>query len=110
MKYFVSFRSTLKVSRYLFRALALLLWLLIALFSVFYIVSALHVKESEIRQEFNLSYDQAQRYIQRTSDVMKELKYVAENRLENIDALMKSGRGQNDALNAPSFVPLFSDS
>ncbi|WP_256738393.1 hypothetical protein, partial [Cronobacter sakazakii] len=69
MKYFVSFRSTLKVSRYLFRALALLLWLLIALFSVFYIVSALHVKESEIRQEFNLSYDQAQRYIQRTSDV-----------------------------------------
>lgn len=110
LKYFVSFRSTLKVSRYLFRALALLLWLLIALFSVFYIVSALHVKESGIRQEFNLSYDQAQRYIQRTSDVMKELKYVAENRLENIDALMKSGRGQNDALNAPSFVPLFSDS
>jgi two-component system capsular synthesis sensor histidine kinase RcsC len=81
LKYFVSFRTTLKVSRYLFRALALLLWLLIALFSVFYIVNALHEKESEIRQEFNLSYEQAQRYIQRTSDVMKELKYIAENRL-----------------------------
>jgi hypothetical protein len=51
------------------------------LFSVFYIVNALHQKEAEIRQEFNLSSDQAQRYIQRTSDVMKELKYIAENRL-----------------------------
>jgi two-component system capsular synthesis sensor histidine kinase RcsC len=53
----------------------------VALFSVFYIVNALHQKEAEIRQEFNLSSDQAQRYIQRTSDVMKELKYIAENRL-----------------------------
>ena len=67
MKYLVSFRTTLKVSRYLFRALALLLWLLVALLSVFYIVNALHQKEAEIRQEFNLSSDQAQRYIQRTS-------------------------------------------
>jgi len=59
LKYLVSFRTTLKVSRYLFRALALLLWLLIVLCSVFYIVNALHQKESEIRKEFNLSSDQA---------------------------------------------------
>ena len=63
----------------MFRALALVLWLLIAFSSVFYIVNALHQRESEIRQEFNLSSDQAQRFIQRTSDVMKELKYIAEN-------------------------------
>ena len=50
LKYLVSFRTTLKVSRYLFRALALLLWLLVALFSVFYIVNALHQKEAEIRR------------------------------------------------------------
>lgn len=81
MKYLASFRTTLKASRYMFRALALVLWLLIAFSSVFYIVNALHQRESEIRQEFNLSSDQAQRFIQRTSDVMKELKYIAENRL-----------------------------
>src|SRR5690606_36717105 len=79
LKYLACFRTTLKISRYLFRALALLIWLLIAFASVFYIVNALHQRESEIRQEFNLSSDQAQRYIQRTSDVMKELKYIAEN-------------------------------
>lgn len=110
MKYFVSFRTTLKVSRYLFRALALLLWLLIALFSVFYIVGALHDKEAEIHQEFNLSYDQAQRYIQRTSDVMKELKYIAENQLQNDDKTLKMTQRADDRLDTPTFVPLFPDS
>ncbi|PDO87604.1 two-component system sensor histidine kinase RcsC [Kosakonia pseudosacchari] len=109
MKYLVSFRSTLKVSRYLFRALALLLWLLIAFFSVFYIVNALHDKESEIRQEFNLSSDQAQRYIQRTSDVMKELKYIAENRLTAENGILTS-RNRDDKTDVPTFLPLFPDS
>ncbi|WP_312229326.1 two-component system sensor histidine kinase RcsC [Pseudescherichia sp.] len=109
MKYLVSFRTTLKVSRYLFRALALLLWLLIVLCSVFYIVNALHQKESEIRKEFNLSSDQAQRYIQRTSDVMKELKYIAENRLTAENGIMAS-RTQNAQNDVPDFQPLFPDS
>ncbi len=109
MKYLVSFRTTLKVSRYLFRALALLLWLLIVLCSVFYIVNALHQKESEIRKEFNLSSDQAQRYIQRSSDVMKELKYIAENRLTAENGIMAS-RVQNAQNDVPDFQPLFPDS
>ncbi|MEA0983874.1 histidine kinase, partial [Salmonella enterica subsp. enterica serovar Enteritidis] len=81
MKYLASFRTTLKVSSYLFRALALLIWLLIAFVSVFYIVNALHQRESEIRQAFNLSSDQAQRCIQRPSDAWQESKYRAEDRL-----------------------------
>ena len=109
MKYLVSFRTTLKVSRYLFRALALLLWLLVALFSVFFIVNALHQKEAEIRQEFNLSSDQAQRYIQRTSDVIKELKYIAENRLTAENGVM-SLRARDDKTVVPNFEPLFADS
>ena len=109
MKYLVSFRTTLKVSRYLFRALALLLWLLIVLCSVFYIVNALHQKESEIRKEFNLSSDQAQRYIQRTSDVIKELKYIAENRLTAENGIMAS-RTQTAQNDVPDFQPLFPDS
>ena len=67
MKYLASFHTTLKVSRYLFRALAVLLWLLIAFVSVFYIVNALHEREAEIHQELNLNADQAQRFIQRTA-------------------------------------------
>jgi len=109
LKYLVSFRTTLKVSRYLFRALALLLWLLVALLSVFYIVNALHQKEAEIRQEFNLSSDQAQRYIQRTSDVMKELKYIAENRLTAENGILAI-RGRDEKTEVPDFEPLFPDS
>lgn len=109
MKYLVSFRTTLKISRYLFRALALLVLMLIAFVSVFYIVNALHNKEAEIHQEFNLSYDQAQRYIQRTSDVMKELKYIAENRLNAENGVIVS-RSPKESIDIPEFVPLFPDS
>lgn len=109
MKYLASFHNTLKVSRYLFRALAVLLWVLVAFVSVFYIVNALHDRESEIRQEFNLNADQAQRYIQRTADVIKELKYVAGNRP------MDGGEGgdtpvQRGDIAIPNFEPLYPDS
>lgn len=93
----------------MFRALALVLWLLIAFSSVFYIVNALHQRESEIRQEFNLSSDQAQRFIQRTSDVMKELKYIAENRLSAENGVL-SPRGRETQTDVPAFEPLFADS
>ncbi|HDW7196945.1 TPA: two-component system sensor histidine kinase RcsC [Escherichia coli] len=109
MKYLASFRTTLRASRYMFRALALVLWLLIAFSSVFYIVNALHQRESEIRQEFNLSSDQAQRFIQRTSDVMKELKYIAENRLSAENGVL-SPRGRETQADVPAFEPLFADS
>ncbi|SUH30771.1 sensor protein RcsC [Salmonella enterica subsp. enterica] len=76
---------------------------------MFYIVNALHQRESEIRQEFNLSSDQAQRFIQRTSDVMKELKYIAENRLTAENGVMSS-RARDDKMVVPDFEPLFADS
>ena len=81
MKYLASFRTTLKASRYMFRALALVLWLLIAFSSVFTSLMRCISENRKFVREFNLSSDQAQRFIQRTSDVMKELKYIAENRL-----------------------------
>lgn len=109
MKYFVSFRTTLKVSRYLFRALVLLLWLFIVMCSVFFIINALHDKESEIHKEFTLSYDQAQRYIQRTADVTGELKYIAENRLGNEASIPKEHQVEMGKTETPLFMPLFTE-
>ncbi len=79
-----------------------MLWLLIAFVSVFYIVNALHEREAEIHQELNLNADQAQRYIQRTADVMKELKYVAGNRLSAGDAV---AQGQTAIWRCPTLNP-----
>ena len=75
------FRTTLKISRYLFRVLAILLWSLGALLTTFYILNILHQKESDIRQDYNLNFDQAQGYIRHSADIIRDIKYMAENRL-----------------------------
>lgn len=90
----------------MFRTLALVLWLLIAFSSVFYVANALHQRESGIRQELNLSSNQVQRFIQRTSDVMKELKYAVENRLSAENGVL-SPRGREAQTDVPAFKPLF---
>lgn len=93
MKYLASFRTTLKASLHV-QSIGVSALAVDCFFIRFYIVNALHQRESEIRQEFNLSSDQAQRFIQRTSDVMKELKYIAENRLSAENGVL-SPRGRN---------------
>lgn len=110
MNYLVSFRNTLKISRYLFRALVLLFWLLIVLLSVFYIINALHQRESEIRQEFNTNFDQTQRFIQRSSDVIKDLKYVTENRFITPIDPQPPVDAEDSLPETPTFMPLLEPS
>ncbi|PKH24507.1 two-component system sensor histidine kinase RcsC [Enterobacterales bacterium CwR94] len=110
MKYLVSFRTTLRISRYLFRALALMLWTLGALLTTFYIINVLHEREAEVRQEFNVSFDQAQWKVRHASEVTRELKYIAENRLtassNGLDVINGVYSGNSDM---PELTPLFSD-
>jgi len=111
LKYLVSFRTTLKISRYLFRALALMLWMLGALLTTFYIINVLHERESQVRQEFNTSYDQTQWYVRHSADVTRELKFIAENRLNTsssgLDVLNGVFPGKSTL---PQFYPLYADS
>ncbi|WP_145578116.1 two-component system sensor histidine kinase RcsC [Yersinia alsatica] len=86
MKYLSSFRTTLKISRYLFRVLAVMLWSLGALLTTFYILNILNEKKSDIRQEYNTNFDQAQSYIRHSSDIIRDIKYMAENRLSQNSA------------------------
>jgi two-component system capsular synthesis sensor histidine kinase RcsC len=107
LKYFSSFRTTVKISRYLFRTLALLLWALGALLSAFYLISLLHQRESDLRQEYNTSYALTQNYFTRSSSVMQEIKYVAENRLD----ISLSGQSTNSVKPVvktprPLYIPL----
>lgn len=111
MKYFASFRTTVKISRYLFRTLALLLWVLGVLLSAFYIISLLHQRESDLRQEYYVSYGQAQAYVSRSATIMREIKYVAENRLNaglaGLDMLNGVFAGKTSR---PEFFPLYPSS
>ncbi len=111
LKYLVSFRTTLRISRYLFRALALMLWTLGALLTAFYIINILHERESQVRQEFNASYDQTQWYVRHSADITRELKFIAENRLNaasnGLDLLSGVFPGKTAT---PQFYPLYADS
>lgn len=94
------------MSRYLFRILVFIVWLLIFLLSVLYILVELHQRESEIRREFNANLDQAQNYIQRTADVIKELKYVTENRFDGSDGALPPLAPRAENLAKPRFMSI----
>ncbi|HED0390685.1 TPA: two-component system sensor histidine kinase RcsC [Yersinia enterocolitica] len=110
MKYLSSFRTTLKISRYLFRVLAVMLWSLGALLTTFYILNILNEKKSDIRQEYNTNFEQAQNYIRHSSDIIRDIKYMAENRLNNNTASSDIASGafiKNKA--TPKYYPLNSE-
>lgn len=58
-----------------------MLWSLGALLTTFYILNILNEKKSDIRQEYNTNFDQAQSYIRHSSDIIRDIKYMAENHL-----------------------------
>lgn len=103
MKYLASFHTTLKISRYLFRALVLLLWLVIAGISVLFITHALRNRETEILLAFNLNANQAQGYIQHAADIIKDLKYIASNQPISSET---SSLKVNNPLTVTDFTPL----
>lgn len=88
-----------------------MLWMLGALLTAFYIISVLHDKEAQVRQEVNANFEQAQWYVRHSQDVTRELKFIAENRLNasvnGLDAMNGLFPGKS-AL--PQFYPLYSDS
>ncbi|ORJ20087.1 two-component system sensor histidine kinase/response regulator [Rouxiella silvae] len=111
MKYLTSFRTTLRISRYLFRVLAIMLWSLGALLTTFYVLNIFHNKESEIREEDNLSYNQAQSYVRNTADIVRSVKAMAEKRLGDSMNGLDIINGVLSTKNVtPSYHSPFSDS
>ncbi|WP_345891388.1 two-component system sensor histidine kinase RcsC [Dickeya oryzae] len=80
LKVIAFFQTALKISRYMFRVLATTLWILGALISVFYVNKELNQRESHLRQIFSLNFEQSLGYIHHTTDVARELRYIAANR------------------------------
>lgn len=83
MKYLSSFRTTLRVSRYLLRTLAIVLWLASVLLTTLYLLDKLHQRESDVRYEFNQGFEQVQGVITRATQTIRDIHYIAENRLSH---------------------------
>ncbi|WP_049597065.1 two-component system sensor histidine kinase RcsC [Yersinia nurmii] len=107
MKYLSSFRTTLKISRYLFRVLAVMLWSLGALLTTFYILNILNEKKSDIRQEYNTNFEQAQNYIRHSADIIRDIRYMAENRLTDLSNSVEiRSNGMVHKASEPKYYPL----
>ena len=88
-----------------------MLWILGALLTTFYILNEFHEKESDIRQDFNLSFDQAQSVIKHSASIMRDIRYIAENRLSwsvtGLDMINGVFSGKNTL---PPLTPIFPES
>lgn len=87
-----------------------MLWSLGALLTTFYILNILNEKKSDIRQEYNTNFEQAQNYIRHSSDIIRDIKYMAENRLNNNTASSDIAAGtfiKNKT--TPKYYPLNSE-
>lgn len=88
-----------------------MLWSLGALLTTFYILNILHEKESDVRQEYNLNFDQAQGYIRHSADIIRDIKYMVENRFNgsvgSLDIFTGMMNGQESE---PQFQPLYPES
>ncbi len=88
-----------------------MLWSLGALLTTFYVLSIFHTKESEIRDEDNLNYDQAQSYIRNSADIMRDIKYMAEKRLnDSMNGLDIINGVISSKTITPTYHPLYSES
>ena len=70
-----------------------MLWSLGALLTTFYILNILNEKKSDIRQEYNTNFEQAQSYIRHSADIIRDIKYMAENRLNQDSASSEIAAG-----------------
>ncbi len=88
-----------------------MLWSLGALLTTFYVLNIFHTKESEIRDEDNLNYDQAQSYIRNSEDIMRDIKYMAEKRLSDSMNGLDIINGVISSKNiVPTYHPLYVES
>ncbi|AYA39837.1 two-component system sensor histidine kinase RcsC [Xenorhabdus nematophila] len=81
MRYLSSFRTSLKISRYLFRVLGFMLWALGALLTSFYLANFFNETKSDIRQEYNANYDLAFTFMRSITNLLRDIQYITEKHL-----------------------------
>ncbi|WP_139213778.1 hypothetical protein, partial [Proteus mirabilis] len=85
MRYLSSFKTSLKISRYLFRALGIMLWAMGALLTMFYLINIFNDTKSDIRQEYSNNYTDLLGFFRQTSSTIRDLQYLAERHQEQLN-------------------------
>ena len=78
MRYLPSFKTSLRLSRDLFRILGLMLWGMGVFITLFFLYMQFNENKSEIRQQFHSGYDNLQSYIQQTGATLRSIQAMTE--------------------------------
>ncbi|MEG0278832.1 MAG: two-component system sensor histidine kinase RcsC [Morganella sp. (in: enterobacteria)] len=82
MRYFSSFQTSLKISRYLFRIVGVMLWGLGALVTIFYLLNIYNGMRNDIRQQYLSDYDALLAYFRQSADITRDIQYMNERFVE----------------------------
>ncbi len=78
MRYLPSFKTSLRLSRDLFRILGLMLWGMGVFITLFFLYSQFNEYKSDIRQQFYSGYENLQAYIQQTGATLNSIQSMTE--------------------------------
>lgn len=78
MRYLPSFKTSLRLSRDLFRILGVMLWGMGAFITSFFLYSQFNEYKSDIRQQFHSGFESLQTYIQQTGDTLNAIQSMTE--------------------------------
>ncbi|HGJ5876374.1 MAG TPA: two-component system sensor histidine kinase RcsC [Arsenophonus sp.] len=79
-----SFRASLKISRYLFRTLGVMLWVMGAVITLFYLFNIFNEVKSDIRQQYYSTYDSMVDYVRHTDKILRSIQYMVDSHIEKL--------------------------
>lgn len=84
MRYLPSFRTSLRLSRDLFRILGLMLWGMGVFITLFFLYTQFNESKSDIRQQFYSSFENMQAFILQTGTTLRSIQFMTEQHEEKL--------------------------
>ena len=111
MRYLPSFKTSLRLSRDLFRILGLMLWGMGGFITLFFLYMQFNEIKSDIRQQFHSGYENLQGYIQQTGATLHSIQVMTEQHRKKLEEYRRSLGQKPDFMSLPtaglySFYPL----
>ncbi|WP_112836985.1 two-component system sensor histidine kinase RcsC [Providencia rustigianii] len=102
MRYLPSFKTSLRLSRDLFRVLGLMLWGMGLFITLFFLYMQFNESKSDLRQQFHSGYDNLQTYIQQTSTTLRLIHSMTEQQKVKYEEYQQKIDVQPESISMPT--------
>ncbi|MFY3769708.1 Sensor histidine kinase RcsC [Providencia manganoxydans] len=86
MRYLPSFRTSLRLSRDLFRILGLMLWGMGVFITLFFLYTQFNESKSDIRQQFYSGFENMQAFILQTGTTLRSIQFMTEQHEDKLES------------------------